>query len=628
MGGWRYRTGVLASAVLIATTPAMSAAPTVAQMLMFKPAQKDVVYTTPTPAEQQQCKVELMYGKKRGSSGWVLKDPRGALLRNFFDSNADKYPDQWSYYRDGVECYREVDTNFNGKADRYMWLNNGGMRIGLDRNEDGTIDTWLALSLEELSQEVVRALADKDVARFRRLLISEVDLENLGAPAAERKRIRKLQKGIDQRFLETADRLSHLSDQTQWISVQTTAPGRLPADTTGMNRDVLMYYRALVSCETGGKPDWIQLGEIVLVGGAWKLLDSPKVADNQATTQPGMTAMRPHDRAGQEFLERLAKLDATAPKYVGFGEDALVARYHLERATLLEEILDQADDRDRGMWIRQLADSLSTAAQASPKGDDRALEKLKDLKARLKQEQPDSAETAYVAFRVLTSEYSAEVHRASNAAAMLDVQNRHVKRLAKFVADYPKAEDTADALLQLGMIQEFQNHEAEAVKSYEQLVRSFPGTSQAEKAQGALRRIRLVGKPWQLNAAVTSLSGPAFNMVQLRGKVVIVYYWATWCQTAEADFSKLKQLKQQHGEALEVVAINLDETRSDAEDFIRRVRPVGYQLYAGGGLESPVATYYGLVVFPNIFVVGRDGNVVARAVDINLVEEQVKKLIK
>ena len=42
-----------------------------------------------------------------------------------------------------IEVYRDVDANFNGKADLYRWLGTAGTRAGVDRDEDGQIDAWL-----------------------------------------------------------------------------------------------------------------------------------------------------------------------------------------------------------------------------------------------------------------------------------------------------------------------------------------------------------------------------------------------------------------------------------------------------------------------------------------------------
>jgi thiol-disulfide isomerase/thioredoxin len=203
-----------------------------------------------------------------------------------------------------------------------------------------------------------------------------------------------------------------------------------------------------------------------------------------------------------------------------------------------------------------------------------------------------------------------------------------MEKLARFVATYPKAEDSADALLELGMISEFQNKEPEAKKWYEQLVRTFPSAPQAIRGTGCLRRLNLEGQLWELNAPAVSLAGGPLTPQKLSGKMVIVYYWETRSPSVAADFARFKQLLEQYRGQVELVAVNLDENQGQAEAFLRQQGTPGFHLHAGGGLDSPAAQHYGLVVFPHAFLVGRDGKVVNRSLEISSLEPELKKLVK
>ena len=90
----------------------------------------------------------------------------GQSLRRFVDTNGDGALDLWCYFKDGLEVYRDVDSDFNRKADQYRWLNTAGTRIGIDKNEDGAVDAWQSISAEEATQEAVLALANDDEGRF------------------------------------------------------------------------------------------------------------------------------------------------------------------------------------------------------------------------------------------------------------------------------------------------------------------------------------------------------------------------------------------------------------------------------------------------------------------------------
>jgi len=74
-------------------------------------------------------------------SGWVLKDANGRALRRFYSSNG-RDVDTWSYFKDGVEVHRQVDTTGSGRPDQYRWMNGGGSKWGVDVDKNGTIDTW------------------------------------------------------------------------------------------------------------------------------------------------------------------------------------------------------------------------------------------------------------------------------------------------------------------------------------------------------------------------------------------------------------------------------------------------------------------------------------------------------
>ena len=84
-----------------------------------------------------------------------------------FDHRRQSF-DTWSYYKDGVEVFRELDTNFNRKKDQYRWLNSAGMKWGVSTQEDGKIDSWKWISAEEAAQEVFAALAKGDLAVSKR----------------------------------------------------------------------------------------------------------------------------------------------------------------------------------------------------------------------------------------------------------------------------------------------------------------------------------------------------------------------------------------------------------------------------------------------------------------------------
>lgn len=623
----RVGAGLMAGCLLLGGgASAAWAAPTVAQMLSYRPKQEGVLISTPAPAEFDACKVELVKGSVRGS-GWLLRDPSGNPLRRYFDTKDSKKVDVWSYYYKGQEVYREIDSNGNEKPDQFRWLNTGGMKWGVDINEDGKIDAWKAISPEEVSQEIVQALATRDVARLQALQITDQEIRSLEIPTAEAARIRASLKQSTAKFQDTVSKLP-ASGPATWMHLETQAPLCQPPDTTGMKQDLIRYKTGTILYEIGGKTDWMQTGEMIQIGLAWRITDAPAPGQSAPIFEGGDNAAEttPIDPSIQPLLNELSELDKKAPRVDSLGgQNAEVVKYHLLRSDILEKIVARVKPENRDQWLRQQADSYSAAAQSSAQGDKTAITRLQRLADHLAKEQPGSAIAGYVTFREMQAEYTRQLHEDKPDYGK--VQEGWLERLKKFVQDYPRAEDTPDALLQLAMVSEFIGKETEAKNWYNQLLKNFPEHPHCRKAKGALRRLESEGKELELAGTVLGTS-QTFDIVKMRGKAVVVYYWASWNQQSIADFSKLKLLLSTYAsKGLDLVCVNMDNSAGEANSFVLRTSAPGTHLYQEGGLESPFALDYGILGLPNLFLVGKDGKVVSRTVQVTNLEDELKKLL-
>ena len=105
-----------------------------ADLLAVRPALPGVEYDTPTdPKAIEACKVEVVTVQNR-RVGYALRDGQGKMLRRFVALKG-RSMDQWSYYQDGFEVYREVDLDGDRALDEGRWMNAGGMRVG--RRQEG-----------------------------------------------------------------------------------------------------------------------------------------------------------------------------------------------------------------------------------------------------------------------------------------------------------------------------------------------------------------------------------------------------------------------------------------------------------------------------------------------------------
>jgi hypothetical protein len=596
------------------------AAPPVSKMLEYAP-QQEVAITTPAAAEQAGCKVELITGGK--GSGWVLKDASGKLLRKFYSTNGRDI-DTWSYYKNGVEVHRQIDTTGSHKPDQFRWLNAAGSKWGVDVDRNGTIDTWKVISPEEVSQEVLRALATRDLARLQALLITDDDMRTLGISAEQAGALREKRAGVKAGFDAVVAKMPKLSAKAVWRHLETGAPQTTPADLAGSTADLVRHNRATVLFEAGGANEWLQIGPLVQVGAAWRLTDAPRLGaavEDSVEGSPRQMELT-QDPKLEKLIKALTELDKDGAGLTG----PAAVRHHLRRADILEQIVNAAKASERDPFIRQLADSLSTAAQAGTDKDGPAFKRLALLEKQIVKALPGSSLAAYIVFRGMQADYSAKL--GNSPKDFSKVQQEWLEKLTGFVRDYPKADDTPDAMLQLGMVCEFLGKDVEAKNWYGRLAKEFASKPQAAKAAGANRRLGLEGKPFRLAGPLLNDHGTPFDIDQMRGKVVVVYYWASWNGQAASDFAKLKSVADASGKAVGVLCVNLDNSAAEAKAFLQKNPAPGVHLYQPGGLDGKLATYYGVQVLPSLFIVGKDGKCVSKNAQVSTVEDDVKKVLK
>jgi peroxiredoxin len=137
-------------------------------------------------------------------------------------------------------------------------------------------------------------------------------------------------------------------------------------------------------------------------------------------------------------------------------------------------------------------------------------------------------------------------------------------------------------------------------------------------------------RPWSGGAApplaLPDLDGRQHQLQDYRGKVVLVNFWATWCEPCREEMPSMNRLRASlAGQPFAVLAVNLAEPESRVRRFMEQM-PMDFAVLLD--LDTSVAKAWKARILPASFVIGPDGRIrYAVLGEIDWTEERVRKAI-
>jgi thiol-disulfide isomerase/thioredoxin len=589
-----------------------------AKLLEFRPSQAGVEYDTPADeATRKACKVEPVVNAENRNIGVALRDPQGKMLRRFVTARG-KRMDQWSYYQDGFEVYREDDLDGDNHLDECRWLNSGGSRIALV--EGGKVKGWKQISAEEASKVLVQALVAGDASLLETVMASAAELSESGVPKDV---VAKVATAAEKRLEQLAALRKQLigwNAQTIWNRFDGTFPHVIPADpAVGLAKDVMLYENAMVipgttaAQQNAAKMAFLQVPDMIQLGSTWKFIELPHAIDPEKPIVAAASSLRsmlfdragnvePRDEEMELALKALADYDAKNAPLLQNGDKKGIARYHVNRIPFLRELVKKSKNPDEKVsYNKQVVDSLISALRTGlyPEG-------RKPLEAIIKE---GDRLASYAAYSLIDADFA--MKNDEDGANFVANQKKWMAELEKFLERFSETEEAAPVLFHLANANEFNADEAKAHEQYERLVKDYSATEAGKKAAGALKRLDLAGKP--LTIAGTGLDSETVDSSKYRGKPVLIVFWASWATPVKQDLPELVKLYDKHKkDGLEIIGVNLDNDRAELAAFVKEHRIAWPQIFEAGGMESRLAVDYGIILLPSMFLVDSEGKVVNR----------------
>ncbi len=124
------------------------------------------------------------------------------------------------------------------------------------------------------------------------------------------------------------------------------------------------------------------------------------------------------------------------------------------------------------------------------------------------------------------------------------------------------------------------------------------------------------------------LNGHAVHLAGLRGKVVLLNFWATWCAPCQVEMPTFSAWQRQYGpRGLEVVGVSMDDSAASARRVVERLK-IDYPVAMGDARLG--LRYNGVLGLPLTFLIDRNGVIRARfqgATSAKVIEKQVQALL-